>query len=247
MPSLHTPTPTERNGDVTETTGITLSQMRQMSREVQAELDAERATKEAAAGGSRAIALELLSEELGRREAALEALALNPDEHLKRLAPAIAERQEQNARETAEREAAQQSADFAASPEGRKAAAVEAQAKADERKKLADASRQLLVDEGIETPERAADIPDDLAIEAAGIEPSAETLARREEERLLSDPAAMAAAMAEADRAAAKARLQGAAYWQMTNEHRIVEAEIAGLDPETVAEQHRLENERRFN
>jgi len=231
---------------MTETTGITLSQMREMYREVDAELAAERAAKEGA-GGSREVAVELLSEELGGRGAALEALALNPDEHLKRLAPAIAERQEQNARKAAEESQRQQSEEFARSPAGRAAAAKEAQSRASERAALAEAARQLAVEEGMATSERTREWTDDEALEYADIEPTPATLARRkqerEEERLLSDPAAMA----EFDRQQAKERLLGAAYWQMTNEQRIVEASIAGLDPETVAEQHRLENERRFS
>jgi hypothetical protein len=232
---------------MTETTGITLSQMREMYREVDAEIQAENALKEATkTQGSRQVALDLLSEEIGR-EAALEQLAINPAEHLQRLAPKIKKRSQQLAQEAEAQRKAQESDEFARSPEGRAAAAKEARRKADERKALAAAARQLLVDEGIETAERAADIPDDDALAYAEIEPTPEMKARREEQRLLADPAAMAEAMAEADRAAAKARLQGAAYHQMTQEQRIAEAEIAGVDPETIAEQHRLDLERRFS
>jgi hypothetical protein len=229
---------------VTEITS--LEQIRQLSREVNAELEAERAAKEAASGGSREVALSLLSEELGSRERALEALALNPGEHLQRFGPKIKERSEQLAKEAEELQAAQESEEFARSPEGRKAAALEAATKANERKQLAEAARQLAIEEGLATPERTREWSDDEALEYAAIEPSPEQIARQDEERLLSDPAAMAEAMAEADRAAAKARLQGAAYYQMTQEQRIVEAEIAGVDPETIAEQHRLDLERRF-
>jgi hypothetical protein len=226
---------------VTEITS--LEQIRQLSREVNAELEAERAAKEAATGGSREVALELLAEELGSREQALEALALQPADHLQRLAPKIAERSEKLAREAEEREAAQHSAEYAASPEGRRAAALEAANKASERKQLAEAARHLAVDEGLATQERTREWSDDEALEYSGLEPSEQVLAREAEERPLSDPAAMA----EFDRQQAKERLLGAAYHQMTKEQRIAEASIAGVDPETVAEHHRQDLQRRFS
>lgn len=137
--------------------------------------------------------------------------------------------------------------EYAASPEGRRALALEAASKANERKELAEAARQLAVEEGLATPERTREWSDDEALEYAAIEPSPEQIARREEERLLSDPAAMAEAMADADRAAAKERLYGAAYFQLSPQVRQIDAAVAGVDLEEVAEYHRFDQERRFS
>jgi hypothetical protein len=219
-------------------TGFTREDVRALWREVNDELAGERATTAAASeSDDRAVALELLTSELGDRSQALEALALDPATHLDRLKPKLAEHRAAEARAAEE----QQAAEYAASPEGRAEKAQAAAQQAEERRRLAAAARELLIEEG-EPEDIVRSITDQEALEYAQIEKSDVLSAREEEARILSDPEALA----ELDRGAAKERLYGAAYHQMTPEARAVEAEIAGVDPADVQQFHRDDIERRF-
>lgn len=173
-------------------------------------------------------AVEILEEETGSREKALEALTLGGSSTESMTAGIKARREAEN-----KRLFEQAKATYDASPDGRLAAAMRAEEASHLEKKQVAAARELLREEWTEKGE-SVDLLDDLSadeiLDISGIRPSPERLAREADERILDDPAAAA----EHDHQRALAlHSDPLHYLSLAPEERTAESRELGIDPDT--------------